>query len=626
MAVFKVTDPETGVTLQLTGDSPPTEQELEEIFAQQAAPVKRQGLGDALLTSAKATFGSIADTVLGTPEAALSVGTGIAAAVPAGIAGLAQTLNPFAEEGAGEQATRSIQEALTFQPRSERGKAALEGVAGVGEVLDVPGQFLGDVTLEATGSPAAATAARMAPDIIMTALGFGAAKRIKAPGQIKQAEDAGRAAGLIDDAGGLTDAGVAEAAKTGAPTVFRFQTPTRKKITEILQRGGTEAIGAKFKLIETGQGARAARDSTATNAVKQGFDEGVIAPIRQANNATKNKLRRMAEVMERGKADSVFAAKNRPSDIVGDSLLERYKSVVAANRRAGGELNGVAAKLKGRQVDLSEPVSAFADDLDSFGVALIRDKDGRIKASFEDSSLAPGDRGPIKEVVRQMSRLSRKGDIDAFDAHELKRIIDRNVTFGKTKTGLGGDAERALGKFRTNLDNSLDIKFPEYNRVNTVFSETRTAMDSLQDVAGQKLNLEGPNADKAVGTLLRRVISNAQSRSNLIDSIEGLEAVAQKHGGSGRLKIEGAGGGSDDLITQILFADELDRVFGPVARASFQGQIDQALKQGAGAVTSKAGALDAALSGVGKLAEKARGINEEGAFKAIRELLRERGQ
>lgn len=36
MPVYEVTDPETGLTLELTGDSPPTEQELEQLFAQYA--------------------------------------------------------------------------------------------------------------------------------------------------------------------------------------------------------------------------------------------------------------------------------------------------------------------------------------------------------------------------------------------------------------------------------------------------------------------------------------------------------------------------------------------------------------------------------------------------------------
>ena len=38
MPTFKVTDPNTGRVVRLTGDSPPTEQELEQIFSQLPQP------------------------------------------------------------------------------------------------------------------------------------------------------------------------------------------------------------------------------------------------------------------------------------------------------------------------------------------------------------------------------------------------------------------------------------------------------------------------------------------------------------------------------------------------------------------------------------------------------------
>jgi hypothetical protein len=205
----------------------------------------------------------------------------------------------------------------------------------------------------------------------------------------------------------------------------------------------------------------------------------------------------------------------------------------------------------------------------------------------------------------------------------MKRIIDNNVTFGKVKTGISRDAEGALKSFRANLDNALDTNFPEYNQANIKYSETIEALNSIQDVAGKKMDLSGGNADKALGTLLRRTLSNAQSRIRLIDSIDEIESVAKKHGGTGKLRIEGPTLGQDDLLTQVLFVDELDSVFGPVARTSFQGQIDQALKQGVAGATTKAGAVDIAVTAAGKAAERVRGINEAGAFKSIKDLLRQ---
>jgi hypothetical protein len=212
------------------------------------------------------------------------------------------------------------------------------------------------------------------------------------------------------------------------------------------------------------------------------------------------------------------------------------------------------------------------------------------------------------------------GGVDGLSAHKMKRVIDNNVTFGKSQTGLSGDAERALKSFRAGIDDALDSAFPEYNRLNTAYSETIGALNSLQEVAGKKMKLNGPNADKATGTLMRRVLSNAQSRITLLDSVNDIEKIAKKyerfHGKLDPTRIEGPFETSltDDLINQTLFVDELDSRFGTTARTSLSGQVEQAVKQGVGGV---------AIEAVAKGAEKLRGINDDNAFKAIRRLLEE---
>jgi hypothetical protein len=117
-----------------------------------------------------------------------------------------------------------------------------------------------------------------------------------------------------------------------------------------------------------------------------------------------------------------------------------------------------------------------------------------------------------------------------------------------------------------------------------------------------------------------------------MDAVKQMDDTANKYGRistgeKGRLLIQNGKQKplfDDDLVTQALFADELDSVFGPTARTSFQGQIDQALKRGVSAATTTGGAADAAIGVIGKAAEKARGINQENAFKSIKELLRDK--
>ncbi len=603
-------------------------------------------------------------------EPVRAVVSGAGRAIAGGVAGIGQAISPFAEPGAGAETVQAIQ-AGAFQPTTEAGQQGLETLgdlvqrgidlaniplSGVGGILElVSGQGIdkavetiraiqgqgvsraaGERVFEATGDPLAATIAESAPTLVGELLGLkgaGAAVRGAAP----TARAAGTAIAPAAEAAGRAIAPIAEAAREVGTAVFKVQSPTKQRIARLIKEGSTDVETARFRLAAPGQkapaqptklqdflnvgGPRVQADTLAVGAINQGFDEGVIAAIKGASPADKAKMIQMVDIMEKGKKNARFAARFRPSDVAGDTLLARVKSIRTANRQAGKDIDRIANGLKGQQVDILGPVTEFAETLDSLGVRLVQNKKGGFTPDFEFSQLSPGDRGPIKEVIRQMN-IRGQGGIDALDVHKMKRIIDNNVTFGKVKTGISGDAERALKSFRRSLDEALDTSFPEYNQANIKYSETIGALDSIQDVAGKKMDLSGGNADKALGTLLRRTLSNAQSRIRLIDSIDEIESVSKKHGGSSALRIEGPGLGQDDLLTQVLFVDELDSVFGPVARTSFQGQIDQALKQGVGAVTTRAGALDAALTAAGKVAERARGINEAGAFKAIKELLK----
>lgn len=617
---------------------------------------------------------------IGRFETLRTIGSAGARAFGGGVAGIAQALTPGAPEFAGAETARIAQEE-PFQPTTEAGKRELQKLndlvqrgidifdiplAGVGAILElVSGQGIdkavetiqairggapplkrfGERVFEETGEPLAATVAEVGPEALLAATGIrtaAAAPRV-----------AGRVAGEAGEVIGRAVAPTAEALTEISKGIFQFQTPTKQRIARAIAEGSTDVETARFRLapgevfpegvpqpqrtriqefLDIG-GPRVQTDRVAVESIRQGFDEGVIAAIKGAPAADKAKMLQMVNIMERGKKNKRFAIENRPSDIAGDSLMDRFRIVSAANKRAGQELDVVAKSLVGSPVDLRIPIGNFADSLDSLGINLVSDGKGGFKPSFENSIVSPGDRGPLKEVIRQMNRLSAKGKPDANDAHTLKRIIDSNVTFGKTKTGLSGDTSRVLKNFRREIDSVLDENFPEYNRVNTTFSETIGAIDALQDVAGRSLNLTGPNADKAVGTLLRRLMSNAQSRVRLLDSVNELETIARKHAGRKDIVpfVEGVKPGdfittpplSDDLLTQILFVDELDSVFGPVARTSFQGQIDQALKQGIRGVTTRAGAADVALDVAGRAAERVRGINEEGAFSAIKDLLRQ---
>lgn len=604
MPVYEVTDPNTGKTLEIEGDSPPTEEELEQVFAAQSDP---DFIGAGVI------------------EPAMAVASGIKNTVQGGLEGLAQAANPFAEEYAGAEAVIE-QQGQAYTPKTQAGREGMQtlndlmqkgvdivnfpisGIGGIAELVSGQGldravdtikaiqesglsKTMGERTFEETGSPLAATVAETLPAAASSAVGMKGANNV---------------------VGAIDGAKTARVVKDAVNDVFQYQTPTRQRIAALLADKSGDTETAKF-LLENG---RAVKDGYAVNAIGQGFDQAVIAAVKNASPLDKIKMQRMVDIMRKGKKNARYAVTNRPADVVGESLIERIKFTQKANRQAGADIDKAAQSLKGQPVDIATASRNLSDALDSFGVQVKRNDKGDFIPDFSKSEVAPGDRGPIKEVIRQMSLKSQDGSVDAHAVHKMKRIIDRNVTYGKSQRGLSGEAERMLKQFRNELDAELDANFPSYNAANVQYADTINALDSIQSAAGRKLDFSSPSAEKASGTVLRRLMGNTQSRAQLIDSIADLEQAAKSSGA----KID------DDLLSQALFADELDRVFSPVARTSFQGQIDQAVKRGVDSAVSPSSTLDMAGDIAGAAIRKARDkrVNEDRAFQAIMDVLQEK--
>jgi hypothetical protein len=81
----------------------------------------------------------------------------------------------------------------------------------------------------------------------------------------------------------------------------------------------------------------------------------------------------------------------------------------------------------------------------------------------------------------------------------------------------------------------------------------------------------------------------------------------------------------DNLIKQLIFVNELDRMFGSVAPSSFKGQIQQAMKTGLELARSSSAEkaysmVDAAVGAGAKVMKKE--INEKNAILAMKKVLK----
>lgn len=388
-----------------------------------------------------------------------------------------------------------------------------------------------------------------------------------------------------------------------------------------LLRQSGDASAAGYRLNSAGQ---VVPDAVQRETIKQGFQPKLVAMVNSATSLGKKKMLQMLDNVQMQRTN-MLNDNMRPSNVAGESILARAKVANRARVAAGKRLGAIAEDLKSSTVDATSVGNQLLDDLNEMG---IKYKDGVI--DFSDSAIDGLD-GPQAVVTRIFNRLKRPNK-SAYDLHMLKRFLDEQLTYGKEVEGLSGNVDRIFKNFRHGINQVLGDAFPEYGRVNKQYHETIQALDDLQSIAGKRMDLTGPNADRALGILSRRVFSNAQSAVPLDDALNQLDEVARKYVTPNTTDIvpykviqESAGVRpqdlEDSLQAQIRFASELERHFKIAPTNSFQG------------VTEKAGeVLQSGIEGgtrgvirdtVVNTMDKIRGINEDNAMIQLRRLLEE---
>jgi len=386
----------------------------------------------------------------------------------------------------------------------------------------------------------------------------------------------------------------------GIPSIPRVEDTLEQLSPGFGESGFMDPSLLRTAIQEGGELIPAVSDPAAQAAIKQGFDDGVVSTIKAASDATKERMRNMVAIAKRGINERAFANKNRPADEVGAAVSKRINGIANVNKQAGKQIDKEAKRLAGKNIDLTAARSGFDDALAEADVIVDGKTVDLTGSVFED---VPNVERILNVVKRRLDNLN-----EAQGAHRFKRWLDNQISSAKlSEGGLSGDAERLLLGVRRGVDDALDSTFEGYRVANERFSETRQILDSFQDAAG-KINLDSPNVSKQIGTLSRRLLSNVQSRVRLLDSLEGLDDVASKHG----IDI------SDDVFALARFADELDRGFKPVARTSLNAEVakagTQAINEGLGRTATRR-ALEKGI-------ENLSGINEANALRSIEELLK----
>jgi hypothetical protein len=359
-------------------------------------------------------------------------------------------------------------------------------------------------------------------------------------------------------------------------------------------------------------GSQVVPDNEAVSAIKQGWKDGTVASIKAATDKDRQAMTKMLNIFKMGEKREAFRAMNRPADILGDTVQSRVDFLANANQQAGKAIDRIAqTRLRGQVVDYDPAVNTFLDELGTLGVKVELDQNGVAKAILQGSDIQ-GDKAAQRILNTVLERLSTVKAPDAYGVHTAKRFIDTQVNYGKKNLAnpLTSQAERALKNLRRNLNQSLGERFPDYKAANEKYSDTITALDDLQKAAGTQIDFDSENANKALGTAMRKLTSNYGTRANLIDSLDQANQVASKYG----MKLD------DDIVNQLIFVNELDRMFGAAAQTSLKGQVSEAMQTGLD--IARGNAAQRAMELVAEKAQNLRGVNKENAIKAMEEILK----
>jgi hypothetical protein len=359
-------------------------------------------------------------------------------------------------------------------------------------------------------------------------------------------------------------------------------------------------------------GSQVVPDNEAASAIKQGWKDGTVASIKAATDKDRNAMTRMLNIFKMGEKSESFRAMNRPADILGDTVQSRVDFLANSNQQAGKAIDRIAnTNLRGQFVNYDPAINSFLDELGTLGIRVEMDQNGVAKAILQGSDIQ-GDKAAQRILNTVLERLSTVKAPDAYGVHTAKRFIDTQVSYGKKNLAnpLTSQAERAIKNLRRNLNESLGENFPDYKAANEKYADTITALDDLQKAAGTQIDFDSPNANKALGTAMRKLTSNYGTRANLIDSLDQANQVANKYG----MKLD------DNIVNQLIFVNELDRMFGAAAQTSLKGQVSEAMQTGLD--IARGNAAQRAMDLLAEKAQNLRGINKENAIKAMEEILK----
>ena len=287
----------------------------------------------------------------------------------------------------------------------------------------------------------------------------------------------------------------------------------------------------------------------------------IVSVFERMSEATKTQVNKMLDIVKKGQTKPLFGKFNRPSDVLGDSLVNRAKAIFNVNKEASENIGDIARSLKGQKVNIGAARSQFFDEMEKLGVAFKTGDDGFVTVDLSRSDFIGGSQKQMNVMVNKLLN-----DEVGFEfAHNLKRSIRQNLKFdkiGPNKIDEGASA-KILRDLSGGIDEVLDTASTPYNKANIRFAQTKDLVDKFQKLAGKDEDIFSDSAQRTLGLKAKRITSNAISGGSISNDIIAIDKVLSD------LKIP-----VNDEIHSLLFAvDEIERIFNIAPSNSLAGNI-----------------------------------------------------
>jgi hypothetical protein len=439
---------------------------------------------------------------------------------------------------------------------------------------------------------------------------------------------AGFGAGLLPNARSLLKSGVraiGEAVTPSASPVVPPKTikeiyrgaklgasPSKQKdIAQVLTEDPLSADAARYKLYN----GKPVVDNQAINAINQGWQDSAVSAIKASSLEDKIAMKQMLDVFKTGEKNVKYRSFNRPSDTIGQTVENQINYLLKLKEQAGTSIDDIAKKeLKGKTVDVKPAIDSFLKELDDIGVSLKTNKSGILEANLRNSEIQ-GDKQSQSLLNGVLERLYDVNVPDGLGVHRAKQFLDTQISYGKKVSNpLSVRSEMIVNNLRRNLNEALRKSSKNYKKMNIQYSETKKALTKLQESIGSNIDLDSPNANKALGTFTRKTLSNQTGRVNAIDALDLIKKTAKSYGYKSNA----------DVTNQIIFANELEKMFGSSADTSLKGQMEQVGQTvQIGANLARGNLAQTAINLASKGINKLQGVNRENAVKTMESLLQQ---